>query len=101
MESGRNSSFIDEDSSSFRSNLSLGSAKVAEIDDTDLQCAAMEIMPTSHSLNRHIHGSDGDGGGDSPRLGAKERREFIENLIKNVEEDNRQMLERMKKRIDK
>lgn len=86
---------------SCRSFPSFGSAKVGNDDASELQFTSVEMMPTSPVNHCScVDGIEGDEAGKSLQLGAQQRREFIDRLISNVKEDNRQMLERMKKRID-
>ncbi|XP_015874836.3 pleiotropic drug resistance protein 3 isoform X1 [Ziziphus jujuba] len=96
---------------SFRSSASaLSSAK----DDADveyaLQCAAIERLPTFERIKSSLFDKDDKKGGDDEKvkrvvdvtkLGDEERRLFIEKLIKHIENDNLQLLRKIRNRIDK
>ncbi|KAH7542899.1 hypothetical protein FEM48_Zijuj02G0124100 [Ziziphus jujuba var. spinosa] len=96
---------------SFRSSASaLSSAK----DDADveyaLQWAAIERLPTFERIKSSLFDKDDKKGGDDEKvkrvvdvtkLGDEERRLFIEKLIKHIENDNLQLLRKIRNRIDK
>ncbi|KAK4835862.1 hypothetical protein QYF36_015451 [Acer negundo] len=103
--------------SSFRSSFrrhsfSFGNSSMK--DDTDgehaLQWAAIERLPTFERLKSSLfdeedEGNLVDGKGkrviDVTKLGALEQHLFMEKLIKHVEHDNLQLLQKIRKRIDK
>ncbi|XVF05894.1 hypothetical protein REPUB_Repub06bG0001200 [Reevesia pubescens] len=93
--------------SSFRSSSALSSGK----DDADveyaLQWAPIEILPTLDRLRSSLFDKDGgmatDKGKqviDITKLGAPERRMFMEKVIKHIENDNLQLLRKIRSRID-
>ncbi|KAF3338572.1 Pleiotropic drug resistance protein 3 [Carex littledalei] len=104
---------------SFRRSLSGGDEKEKETgrDELQLQWAAIKRLPTYDRLrtslffqHRHVddqNSSIGDGEKqgwvpvDVGKLGAVERRLFIESLIKHVEKDNLRLLQKQRSRIDR
>ncbi|KAF7818011.1 pleiotropic drug resistance protein 3-like [Senna tora] len=89
----------------------LGSGRDQESDneiDYAVQWAAIERLPTYNrlrsSLLNEIEGQEGSTGKrvvDVTQLGANERHLFVERLIKHIEHDNLQLLNKIRKRIDK
>ena len=80
------------------------------VDEQDLQWAEIERLPTFERLRSSLFdeyddGSRVDGAGrqvvDVTKIGASERRMFIEKLIKHIENDNLRLLQKIRKRIDK
>lgn len=102
--------------SSFRSIISDGrsSAAIDSDDEVELQWAAIERLPTferirSSLFDNQLHLND-DGKlhkegkcsvVDVTKLGAHERRVFIDKLIGHIEHDNRRLLQKLKQRIDR
>lgn len=107
---------------SFRSSLSRGDGEERDRERNDeeeeLKWAAIERLPTYDRLRtslffqyQHIddqsstRGEKGENQGRVPvdvgRLGAMERRLFIENLIKHIEKDNLRLLQNQRLRIDR
>ncbi|XWS57389.1 hypothetical protein CRYUN_Cryun09bG0170100 [Craigia yunnanensis] len=95
--------------SSFRSSSALSSGE----DDADaeyaLQWAAIERLPTFERLRSSLFDKDNDGGMvndkgkrviDVTKLGALERHIFMEKLIRHIENDNLQLLRKIRTRID-
>ena len=95
--------------SSLRSSSALSSGK----DDADaeyaLQWAAIERLPTFERLRSSLFDKDNDGGMvndkgkrviDVTKLGALERHIFMEKLIRHIENDNLQLLRKIRTRID-
>nr|XP_019709656.2 pleiotropic drug resistance protein 3-like [Elaeis guineensis] len=103
--------------SSFQLNLSQRSFTYSmrhiDKDEHDLEWAAIERLPTFErvrtSLFDHQYYCNDDGEGrskerkviDVTKLGALERRLFIEDLIKNIEKDNLRLMQRQRERIDR
>ncbi|XP_017975825.1 PREDICTED: pleiotropic drug resistance protein 3 isoform X4 [Theobroma cacao] len=100
--------------SSFRSATSDAvSFKEKDDDQVELQWAAIERLPTFERLRTSLfdHKLLNDGKEDQGRrkmemidvtkLGALERRVFIEKLITKIEEDNLQLLKKLKERMDR
>lgn len=94
---------------SFRSN-SASLRNDEDVDERDSQWAEIERLPTVKRLRAslfdgYVDGSGVDGEGkrvvDVTKIGAPERRLFIEKLIKHIENDNLQLLQKVRKRIDK
>ncbi|WKA02608.1 hypothetical protein VitviT2T_020777 [Vitis vinifera] len=94
--------------SSFRS--SSASLKDDAVEEHDLQWTDIERLPTFERLRSSLFdeyddGSRVDGEGkrvvDVTKIGAPERRMFIEKLIKHIENDNLRLLQKIRKRIDK
>ncbi|XP_072974963.1 ABC transporter G family member 41-like isoform X2 [Typha angustifolia] len=96
--------------SSFRRSFS--SSVRDDEDEYELKWAAIERLPTFNrlrtSLFDHYNNDKDDDGGrkekravDVTKLGALERRLFIENLIKHIENDNRLLLQKQRERIDR
>ncbi|KAF3444741.1 hypothetical protein FNV43_RR14434 [Rhamnella rubrinervis] len=82
--------------SSFRSSISSdGRSSAVEYDihddEVELQWAAIERLPTFERVRSVI---------DVAKLGAHERRVFVDKLINHVEHDNRRLLQKLKQRID-
>ncbi|KAF3443181.1 hypothetical protein FNV43_RR12862 [Rhamnella rubrinervis] len=106
--------------SSFRSSISSdGRSSAVEYDihddEVELQWAAIERLPTfervrSSLFDNQLHlNDDGDSKPDKEgkrsvidvaKLGAHERRVFVDKLINHVEHDNRRLLQKLKQRID-
>ncbi|XP_031484245.1 pleiotropic drug resistance protein 3-like [Nymphaea colorata] len=95
--------------SSLRSESNVHSERGSE-EDEELYWAAMERLPTFERLRTSVfHIEDGHRGEnnkgkkvvDVTDLGAIERRLFIEKLIKDIEEDNRKLLSKLRERLDK
>lgn len=75
-----------------------------EDDELELQWAAIERLPTYNRLRTSLFdftNADGKHVTDVTRLKSLQRRVFIDKLINNIEEDNRQLMQRLKERIDK
>uniref|UniRef100_A0A5B6Z2Y3 Putative pleiotropic drug resistance protein 3-like n=1 Tax=Davidia involucrata TaxID=16924 RepID=A0A5B6Z2Y3_DAVIN len=83
-----------------------------EDEELELQWAAIERLPTFKRLrtslfdsNHHDNGSrtelEGKRVTDVTKLGALERRLFIEKLIKHIENDNLRLLQKLRERIDR
>ena len=79
-------------------------------DEVELQWAAIERLPTLKRLrtslfdNKDLNGSELEKGMsmiDVTKLGDLGRRVFIEKLVKNIEEDNRRLLQKLKERINR
>ncbi|KAK6239551.1 hypothetical protein QUC31_005020 [Theobroma cacao] len=100
--------------SSFRSATSDAvSFKEKDDDEVELQWAAIERLPTFERLRTSLfdHKLLNDGKEDQGRrkmemidvtkLGALERRVFIEKLITKIEEDNLELLKKLKERMDR
>ncbi|CAL8079445.1 unnamed protein product [Prunus armeniaca] len=99
--------------SSFRSatTVNAGDNDVVGDEEHDLQWAAVERLPTFERITSALFdeydgtSTKGDGKGtrvvDVTKLGAQERRVFIEKLIKHIENDNLQLLQKIRRRIDK
>lgn len=100
--------------SSFRSTSTVNATDSRIEDDEefyDLQWAAVERLPTFERITSALF-DDHDGASakgdvkgtrvvDVTKIGAQERRVFIEKLIKHIENDNLQLLQKIKRRIDK
>ncbi|GFY89106.1 pleiotropic drug resistance 9 [Actinidia rufa] len=95
--------------SSLRSRSDLGSVKDDTDDEYALQWAAIERLPTFDRLRSSLFDENEDGKIDVQgkriidvtKLGAPERHMFIDKLIKDIENDNLRLLQKMRKRIDK
>lgn len=75
-------------------------------DDQDdaLQWSAVERLPTFERITTALFKENNDQGKrivNVAKLGAQERHMFIEKLIKHIENDNLQLLQKLRKRIDK
>ncbi|KAL5700491.1 drug-responsive transcription factor pdr3 [Ranunculus cassubicifolius] len=75
-------------------------------DEIELQWAAIERLPTYTRIRTALFDFTDESEAkkkvrDVTKLGAIERRVFIDRLINNIEEDNRKMLKKLKQRIDK
>ncbi|CAN6460441.1 unnamed protein product [Victoria cruziana] len=76
-------------------------------EDEELYWAAVERLPTFERLRTSVFRVDdgenreGNRVVDVTDLGAAERRLFIEKLIKDIEEDNRKLLLKLRQRLDK
>ncbi|KAL5582398.1 hypothetical protein UlMin_014840 [Ulmus minor] len=79
-------------------------------DEVELQWAAIERLPSFNRLrtslidNKHLNNSKEDEGKsviDVTKLGAVERHVFIDELLKDIEEDNHKLLQKLKERIDR
>lgn len=80
-------------------------------EEHDLHWAAVERLPTFERITTALfddydgESAKGDVKGrrvvDVTTLGGQERRVFIEKLIKHIENDNLQLLQKIKQRIDK
>lgn len=91
--------------SSFRSTSDVRSINDNNDDETELQWAAIQRLPTFERLTDE---QDNNGGGtitkrvvDVTKLGALERHVFIEKLVKDIEGYNRRLLQKLKQRIDR
>lgn len=76
-----------------------------EDDESELQWAAIERLPTYTRIRTSLLG-DHEGGNkrtvvDITKLNDLERRMFIDNLLKKVEDDNLRLLQKLKERIDR
>lgn len=98
--------------SSFRSTTTVNAGDdVVGDEEHDLQWAAVERLPTFERITSALFDEyDGtsakvDSKGtrvvDVTKLGAQERRVFMEKLIKHIENDNLQLLQKIRRRIDK
>ncbi|KAM7474363.1 hypothetical protein LguiB_021606 [Lonicera macranthoides] len=96
--------------SSFRSNSSLSSLKDGVDEESVLQWAAIDRLPTFERLRSSLFDENDGGDGvdakgkrviDVTKLGALERHMFIERLIKQIENDNLRLLQKLRKRADK
>ncbi|XP_060672517.1 LOW QUALITY PROTEIN: pleiotropic drug resistance protein 3-like [Ziziphus jujuba] len=94
--------------SSFRSSTSTKENDDGD-DEVELQWAAIERLPTFERIrsslfdNEHLNGSkekEGKSVIDVTKLGAQQRHIFIEKLLKDIEQDNRRLLQKLKERID-
>ena len=79
-------------------------------DEVELQWAATERLPTFRCRRTSLFNKMDLNGGelgqgmsmiDVTKLGDLERRVFIEKLVKDIEEDNRRLLQKLKERIDR
>lgn len=100
--------------SSFRSTSTVNATDSRIEDDEEfygLQWAAVERLPTFERITSALF-DDHDGASakgdvkgtrviDVTKIGAQERRVFIEKLIKHIENDNLQLLQKIKRRIYK
>ncbi|CAN6460412.1 unnamed protein product [Victoria cruziana] len=95
---------------SFRSESDVvHSASRSEEDEQLLQWAAVERLPTFERLRTSLFDIEDDQQGenvgrrvvDVTDLGPIERRLFIEKLIKDIEEDNRKLLRKLRERLDR
>ncbi|XP_038702837.1 pleiotropic drug resistance protein 3-like isoform X2 [Tripterygium wilfordii] len=98
------------DSSSFRNSLGLSSRKDDVGDEYAFQWAAIERLPTFERLKSSLFDEEDDTKPakdkgkrviDVTKLGALERHMFIKKLIKHIEKDNLQLLQKIRSRIDK
>ncbi|XP_057493789.1 pleiotropic drug resistance protein 3-like [Actinidia eriantha] len=95
--------------SSLRSSSDLGSMKDDIDNEYALQWAAIERLPTYDRLRSSLFDENevgkidvqGKRVIDVTKLGAPERHMFIDKLIKDIENDNLRLLQKMRKRIDK
>ncbi|KAF6152467.1 hypothetical protein GIB67_035535 [Kingdonia uniflora] len=102
-------SFNRNNSSIRSSSNGVGSNRENNDDEVELQWAAIERLPTLQRVRTSlfdcsVDGNDeGDGKRmiDVTRLGALERRVFIDRLIKSIEEDNLLLLQKLRERMDK
>ncbi|KAJ3681311.1 hypothetical protein LUZ60_015800 [Juncus effusus] len=98
-------------SSSFRRSFSSSTNEEEREDEHELKWAQIERLPTFTRLRTSIFDVNGNGERgekekekrvvDVTKLEAIERRLFIENLIKHVENDNLRLLQKQRKRIDR
>ncbi|KAM3377924.1 hypothetical protein P3S68_010337 [Capsicum galapagoense] len=98
-------------SSSFRSNSALSASEKDEVVDEEsmLAWAAIERLSTFDRLRSSVFEEINDNETNVKKkrvtnvtkLGAVERRVFIEKMIKHIEHDNFQLLHKIRKRIDK
>nr|CAD1816846.1 unnamed protein product [Ananas comosus var. bracteatus] len=97
---------------SFRRSFSSARREGDDDDEYELKWAAIERLDTFDRLrtslfDHPIDAIDGDGekkekrATDVTKLGALERRLFIENLIKHIENDNLRLLQKQRERIDR
>ena len=77
-------------------------------DETELQWAAIERLPTFRRLRLSLFDRKEDGEGEEGRrvvdvtkLEALERHVFVDKLIKKIEEDNCRLLSKFQERIEK
>ncbi|XP_041020225.1 pleiotropic drug resistance protein 3-like [Juglans microcarpa x Juglans regia] len=91
--------------SSFRSSTSgLSSAKGDGDVEYALQWAEIERLPTFERLRSSLFDKDADKGKqviNVTKLGALERQVFVEKLVKQIENDNHHLLQKIRNRIDK
>ncbi|KAK6265196.1 hypothetical protein QUC31_016033 [Theobroma cacao] len=100
--------------SSFRSVISAHHSGGDDVDDGhDLQWAAVQRLPTFERIttalfdDKEENGTSGNGNFKEKRvvnvtkLGADERHMFVEKLIKQIENDNLRLLQKLRDRIDK
>ncbi|XP_068663114.1 pleiotropic drug resistance protein 3-like [Aristolochia californica] len=92
---------------------SMNSVRDNNDDEIELQWAAIERLPTFERLRTSLfdhfedqaNGGTGDSKGKRPvdvtKLGRVDRQMFIEKLIKQIENDNLRLLQRLRKRIDR
>ncbi|KAK3005005.1 hypothetical protein RJ639_016122 [Escallonia herrerae] len=95
-------------SSSSQSNLTSSSVHDGVNDEFTLLWPEIERLPTFERIRSSLFDeTDGDRLGkrkrviDITKLGALERRTFIEELTKHIENDNLRLLQKLRKRIDK
>ncbi|XP_048499276.1 pleiotropic drug resistance protein 3-like isoform X2 [Beta vulgaris subsp. vulgaris] len=101
---------LQSQNSSFRRNSSLGSSKGSLDEEFIREWAKIERLPT-YQRSRVFLFDDYDGESttnvngkrmiDVSMLGPLDRRLFIEKLIKQIEQDNLQLLKKLRKRMDK
>lgn len=85
-----------------------------EDEETQLQWAAIERLPTFRRVRTSLFDVDDSENGtssgkecggkevvDVTKLGADERRLFIEKIIKHIEHDNLRLLQKLRDRIDR
>ncbi|XP_058076795.1 pleiotropic drug resistance protein 3-like isoform X2 [Magnolia sinica] len=77
------------------------STRENDADEVELQWAAIERLPTFERLRFSLSNNQRTRMVDVTKLGALERHELIEKLIKHIENDNRQLLQKLKERIDR
>lgn len=80
-------------------------------EEEELKWAAIERLPTFERIRKSLFDQYIDQNGDGKqkeknviditKLGALERRLFIENLIKHIENDNLRLLRKQRERIDR
>lgn len=80
-------------------------------DEYELQWDEVQRLPTFERITSALFDVNGGTGADETakgkqvvdvtKLGAQERRIFIEKLIKHIENDNLQLLQKLRRRIDK
>ncbi|KAK1591855.1 hypothetical protein Q3G72_014681 [Acer saccharum] len=92
--------------SSFSSVTPVDSEQFNDIneDEYELQYAAVQKLPTFERITTALFDEKDVTGKrlvNVTKLGAEERRMFIEKLIKHIENDNLQLLQKIRKRIDK
>ncbi|KAH7850788.1 hypothetical protein Vadar_003018 [Vaccinium darrowii] len=109
--SSTSSSFQQNHASSFRTTTSNSDGR--EIDEEEeLAWAAIEKLPLSQQLRtslldrNSLYGTNGNKGKtisavDVTKLGAVERHLFINNLLKNIEDDNQRLLQKIRERRDR
>ena len=96
---------------SFHSVSNGSSEHIRDADDEDmLQWAAIERLPTFERITTALFeeqdctAANGDAKGKKivnvSKLGAPERHMFIEKLIKHIENDNLQLLQKLRERLD-
>jgi hypothetical protein len=97
-----------EAASSFRRSVGGGDEEQRNEEEEELKWAAIERLPTYDRLKTSLffrNSIDKDSLGRVPvdvgRLGAVERRLFIESLIKHIEKDNLRLLQNQRRRIDR
>ncbi|KAM1009557.1 hypothetical protein ACFX2I_045067 [Malus domestica] len=98
--------------SSFRSTSDVRSINDNNDDEVDLQWATIERLPTFERLRTSLFDcrrSNADQQADEQgkrvidvtKIGALERRVFIDKLLKEIEADNHRLLHKLKERIDR
>lgn len=98
--------------SSFRSSTAVNSEHdIYGDDEYELQWDEVQRLPTMERITSALFDVFGGIGADETakgkhvvdvtKLGAQERRIFIEKLIKHIENDNLQLLQKLRRRIDK
>ncbi|XP_048433500.1 pleiotropic drug resistance protein 3-like isoform X1 [Pyrus x bretschneideri] len=106
------SSSFHQHASSFRSTSDVRSINDNNDDEVELQWAAIERLPTFERLTTSLFDcrrSNADQHADEQgkrvidvtKLGALERRVFIDKLLKEIEADNHRLLHKLKERIDR
>ncbi|KAH7833611.1 hypothetical protein Vadar_008066 [Vaccinium darrowii] len=114
-ETGRNSissSLQHNHAASFRTTTTTNSDGGEPDEEVELAWAAIEKLPLFKQLRtslldrNNLYGTDGNKGKamsvvDVTKLGAEERRLFINNLLKKIEDDNRRLLQKLRERRER